>query len=159
MGCLTFERPRPLSEEDSVEGFRCGAEVVDAWVAHHALRARALGTAVVYASFCDKRLAGLYSLSSQSISREEASGWIARNAPLQIPVILLGMLGVDEAFQGQGLGRDLLLDAVRRAESVACQIGARAIVVDPIDDSARAFYERYGFRLIPRSGRMFAKLG
>ena len=84
MGCLTFERPRPLSEEDSVEGFRCGAEVVDAWVAHHALRARALGTAVVYASFCDKRLAGLYSLSSQSISREETSGRIARNALLQL---------------------------------------------------------------------------
>lgn len=91
--------------------------------------------------------------------QKETSGRIARNALLQIPVILLGMLGVDEAFQGQGLGRDLLLDAVRRAESVACQIGARAIVVDPIDDSARAFYERYGFRLIPRSGRMFAKLG
>ncbi len=159
MGRVMFERPRPLREEDSVEGFRCGAKVVDAWVARHAAKARTLGTAVVYASFCNEKLAGLYSLSSQSMSREETSGWLARNAPMQIPVILLGMLGVDEAFQGQGLGHDLLLDAVRRAEAVAEQIGARAIVVDPADSSARSFYERYGFKVIPGSERMFAKLG
>ncbi len=158
MGRMTFERPRPLGEEDHVEGFHCGVDTVDLWVSRYALRARSLGTAVVYATFQGEKLAGLYSLSSQSLSRDETSGWIARNAPLQVPVILLGMLGVDEAYQGQGLGHDLLLDAVRRAELVAGQIGARAIVVDPADDTARSFYERYGFKAIPGSGRMFAKL-
>lgn len=158
MGPLTFEPPRQLREDDSVVGFHCGAELVDNWVAAHALKARAAGTAVVYATFCEDGLAGLYSLSSQSISRAGTSGWLARNAPEQIPVILLGMLGVDKRFQGQGLGHDLLLDAVRRAELVADQIGARAIVVDPVDEAARAFYARYGFRDMPHQVRMFARL-
>lgn len=156
---LSFTAPRILSCGDSLEGFRCGSEAIDSWVERRAASAREAGTAVVYASFCDGRLAGFYTLSAQSISRGSARGWIARNAPEQIPVILLGMLGVDERWQGSGLGRDLLLDAVRRSSGVAGQIGARALVVRPLDERARAFYARHGLRDVPGSELMFAKLG
>lgn len=155
---LIFTPPRQLRVEDDVAGFSCGVEIVDSWMALRARKARVAGTAVVYATFCEGKLAGFYSLSSQSIPRESSSGWIARNAPDQIPVILLGMLGVDRRYQGCGLGHDLLLDAVRRAQAVSEQIGARAIVVDPADESARGFYMRYGFRDVPGSSRMYAKL-
>lgn len=158
MGALGFGKPRILRADDRVEGFRCGSPVVDEWVARRARTAREAGTAVVYASFLGGELAGFYTLSAQSVVRAEVSGWLARNAPAQVPVLLLGMLGVDERWQGAGLGRDLLLDAVRRAELVAGQIGARALVVDPVDDAARAFYTKYGFRPVPGSARMFAKL-
>lgn len=153
-----FAAPRQLEPGDSIEGFECGVGLVDEWVRKRAAYARKAGAAVVYATFCDGVLAGFYSLSSQSIMRDAASGWIARNAPEQIPVIRLGMMGVDKRFQGCGLGRDLLLDAVHRAESVAAQIGARALVVDPVDDASRSFYAAHGFRVIPGSGRMFAIL-
>ncbi len=85
-------------------------------------------------------------------------GWLVRNAPSQIPVILLGMLGVDARRHGEGLGHGLLVDAAQRASAVARSIGARALVVDPADDSARAFSVRHGFRPIPGSNRLFAKL-
>ena len=52
--------------------------------------------------------------------------------PAQIPVILLGMLGVDKRYQGEGFGRDLLLDAVHRAGYVSEQVGAKALIVDPL---------------------------
>lgn len=155
---LAFSAPRQLRPDDDLAGFSCGVSLVDGWVLRHAKKARDAGTAVVYVSFCSEGLAGFYSLSSQSIPREGASGWIARNAPDQIPVILLGMLGVDKRFQGVGLGHDLLLDAVRRAQAVASQIGARSLVVDPYDESARSFYAKYGFRDIPGTNRMYAKL-
>lgn len=158
MGRLTFSPPRQLGSDDDVSGFSCGQPLVDAWVATRAAGARKAGTAVVYATFCGGRLAGLYSLSAQSVPRGDASGWLSRNAPEQIPVILLGMLGVDARYQGEGLGRDMLLDAVRRARSVSEQIGARALVVDPADDTSRAFYARFGFRDMPGCDRMFAKL-
>lgn len=153
-----FTVPRQLEPGDQIEEFECGVALVDDWVRKRAAFARKAGTAVVYATFCDGVLAGFYSLSSQSIMRDAVPGWIVRNSPEQIPVILLGMMGVDKRFQGCGLGRDLLLDAVHRAESVAAQIGARALVVDPVDDSSNAFYAAHGFRCIPGSDRMFAKL-
>ena len=155
---MSFTRPRILRDEDSLTGFCSGVGLVDDWLDHRARGARAAGTAVVYVTFCEDVLAGFYTLSVQSVTRAETSGWIARNAPQQIPVILLGMLGVDQRFQGRGLGRDLLLDAVHRSELVSEQIGARALVVDPVDAAAHGFYARYGFRNMPGSARMFAKL-
>lgn len=157
---MTFSAPHPLADEDSLEGFSCGAPLVDHWLAARAHGARRSGTAVVYVSLCDDdSLAGFYTLSSQSISRASVGGgWLARNAPEQIPVILLGMLGVDRRYAGQGLGRDLLLDAVHRSQAVAQVVGARALVVDPLGEGARGFYTRYGFKEIPGSDRMFAKL-
>lgn len=159
MGPLGFTAPRALQEDDPVEGFSCGSPLIDDWVAVRAKGARRAGTAVVYASFYKGHLAGFYTLSAQSVVRGETSGWITRNAPKNIPTILLGMLGVDQRYQGEGLGHDLLLDAARRAQLVAEQIGARALIVDPLDEGARSFYRRYGFRDMPGTGRMFAKLG
>lgn len=159
MGKVVFSAPRQLEEKDVLEGFSCGVEMVDSWLSSHAKGARKAGTAVVYVSFAGPQLAGFYSLSSQSIQRGLTRGWLARNAPQQIPVILLGMLGVDIRFQKQGLGHNLLLDAVHRAQSICEHIGARALVVDPADASSRAFYTAHGFIPLPNSKRMFAKLG
>lgn len=158
MGGVAFSKPRPLADGDSLEGFHCGLEFVDGWLSTRAKGARVAGSAVVYVSFAGDKLAGFYTLSSQSISRGGTRGWLSRNAPEQIPVILLGMLGVDQSFQGQGLGRNLLLDAAKRAIAVSGEIGAKALVVDPADDKARKLYESCGFRGIPGSKRMFAKL-
>lgn len=66
--------------------------------------------------------------------------------PEPIPVILLGQLAVDRNYQGRGLGTDLLIDAGKRALAAAEVIGARAIIVQALDEQAKAFYERSGFK-------------
>jgi hypothetical protein len=38
-----------------------------------------------------------------------------------------------------------LIDALRRSEQLAQQVGIRAIEVDAIDEAARAFYLKFGF--------------
>jgi len=87
-----------------------------------------------------------------------AGGWLQRNVPERVPMILLGMLGVDRRFQGNGLGRRLLHDAVVRSLGISMELGARALIVDPVDDGAARFYEANGFQHIPESERMFLKL-
>ena len=66
--------------------------------------------------------------------------------PDPIPAILLGQLAVDTHYQGRGLGSDLVVDAGKRALAAADLIGARAVIVQALDDRARAFYEQFGFR-------------
>ena len=66
--------------------------------------------------------------------------------PEPVPVILLGQLAVDAGYQGRGLGADLLSDAGRRSLAAAEVIGARAIVVQALDERASTFYQRWGFR-------------
>ena len=159
MGSLIFTAPRPLEPADSLEGFSCGISLVDTWLHTRARNARTAGAAVVYVSYdMHGRLAGFYTLSAHSLERSATKGWMACNAPEQIPGILLGMLGVDKSFQGMRLGSNLLLDAIHRAKAVADTIGARALVVGPFDEASRAFYSHHGFRPLPGSNRMYAKL-
>ncbi|MCF8309034.1 MAG: GNAT family N-acetyltransferase [Bacteroidales bacterium] len=72
------------------------------------------------------------------------------------PVILLGRLARDITAKGKGLGEYLLLDAVFRSYKLSKEsIGAMAVVVDPINDKAIEFYEKYGFIKLPDSEKMF----
>jgi len=65
--------------------------------------------------------------------------------PDPIPAIVLGRLAVDTRWQGQGLGADLLQDAVLRALRGSREIGARVLLCHAIDASATAFYLHHGF--------------
>jgi len=44
----------------------------------------------------------------------------------------------------------LLRDALRRALHAALMIGAVAVITDPIDSAASAFYCKHGFRQLPK---------
>ncbi|OZG62406.1 GNAT family acetyltransferase [Bifidobacterium lemurum] len=157
---VRFTAPRRIELADDVSGFHSGKRLLDEWLMNHAFNALNRGTAVTYVSHDEcGSLAGFYSLSANSVNRGDVhGGWLARNTPEQIPVILLGMLAIDERYQGQGLGWRLLLDAVERAMAASSQIGARALIVDPLDDDAASFYKHFGFSRLRDSTRMFAKL-
>lgn len=153
-----FTAPRRLGPLDDLDGFTCGELVIDTWLQRHARHAFKRGTAVAYVTLDDAgRLAGFYSLSAHSMDRNAMTRWLARNAPEQVPVILLGMLGVAVGHQGEGLGRQLLLDAYHCARQAAKTIGARALVVDPLNDEAAGFYASLGFERVPESDRLFAR--
>lgn len=80
-------------------------------------------------------------------------GFLRRNAPDPIPVILIGRLAVDSRFKSEGLGRSLLADALAKGLEAANLVGSRAILVDALNESAVAFYQQYGFKLVPESTR------
>ena len=156
-----FTKPEQLADGATLAGFHSGLSVVDSWAAGHAHLAKKRGSAVVYVSYtADLSLAaGFYTLSTHAVERASvAGGWLKRNVPEQVPAILLGMLGVDERFQGQGLGSALLADAIAKSLTIADPIGTKAMIVDPASESARSFYEAHGFALVPGSQRMYLPL-
>ncbi len=52
-------------------------------------------------------------------------------------------LAVDHGEQGQGLGKGMLKDALRRTAAAADIAGIRALVVTAKDDDAQRFYQRF----------------
>jgi predicted N-acetyltransferase YhbS len=62
-----------------------------------------------------------------------------------LPVVLLARLAVDRSVHGKELGGFLLRDALTRSLELSETIGVHAVVVDALDDEAKAFYERFGF--------------
>jgi GNAT superfamily N-acetyltransferase len=69
--------------------------------------------------------------------------------PDSVPVILLSRLAIDAKHRGQGLGAQLLRDAITRAVAAAEIIGVRALLVHAVDEQARAFYARFDFEPSP----------
>ena len=116
---------------------------------------------MIYASYSEKGvIAGFYTLSTHSIARAEIrGGWFPRNAPEQVPAVLLGMMGVDERFKGLGLGASLLRDAMENSLKVSSIAGAKALVVDPVDEEAGLFYSHFGFAALPGTNRLAIRLG
>ena len=83
---------------------------------------------------------------------------VARHS--EVPATLLSMLGVDQSFQGQGIGKMLLADALRRSLAASKLVASQCIVLDVLDDAdavqfARraAFYEALGFTSCAISGK------
>jgi predicted N-acetyltransferase YhbS len=71
----------------------------------------------------------------------------------------MGRLAVDVKYKGQGLGKRLLIDAMKRSYETSNTIGSMAVVVDPLDEGAEQFYVKYGFIKLPDSGKMFLAMG
>lgn len=144
---MTLSRPRPIRPTDDVSHFDCGNPILNDWLRGRAARSEAVGDARTYVvANHDNVVVGYYCLSAFSVARATiGGGWLARNAPDPVPAVLLGRLAVDMSCQGIGLGASLLADAIDNATRVAERLGARALVVDAIDDTAQRFYEHYEF--------------
>ena len=139
--------PEPLASRHDISRFSSGVPTLDAWLQGKARLNEARGGARTYVACDGDRVAGFYSLAASSaVQRSRVSSRVGRNMPDPIPVILLGQLAVDKGYRGRRLGSDLLVDAGRRARSGAGIVGARAVVVQAIDERAKAFYGRFGFR-------------
>jgi GNAT superfamily N-acetyltransferase len=88
---------------------------------------------------------GYYSLAVGAVAHVEAPGRVRRNMPDAVPAMVLGRLAIDKSYQGSGIGTGLLRDAVLRTIQAADIAGIRVILVHAISETAKRFYEKYGF--------------
>ncbi len=142
------ERLRPvelLTDRHRVEGFECGQVELDQWLARTAAVAARAGTAATYVLCRGSRVVGYYALAMGSATHLSAPSRLRRGMPDPVPVVVLARLALDHSEQGNRLGGHLLVDALRRCVRGGQEFGARAVVVDAIDDRAAAFYRHFGF--------------
>ena len=106
----------------------------------------------------NNNVVGYYTLTSESLGIESIPEKYLKRVPknYNAPVILLGRLARYIKEKGTGIGEHLLLDALFRSFTLSEEsIGAMAVVVDPINEFAVRFYEKYGFERLPDSEKMF----
>jgi predicted N-acetyltransferase YhbS len=91
---------------------------------------------------------GYYTLVASQVEQGEATDEVQRGTSKRfpIPVCLIARLAVDRSEQGIGLGRSLLLDALRRTERASRSVAMRAVLVHALDEEAAGFYARFGFK-------------
>lgn len=141
----TLSPPCPLSETHITADFSCGIDTLDSWLKTKAGRNEKIHASRTYVLCEDHRVVGYYALASGSVATSIAPRKLKRNMPDPIPVMVLGRLAIDHRYQGQGLGKALLRDAILRVLQAADIAGIKAILVHALSDEAKRFYEEYGF--------------
>lgn len=128
--------------------FRCGQPMLDRFIRELVTQfeKRQLGRTFVLVRPESSHVMGYYTLAASSLAFEALPKSLIKHLPKHpIPTVLLARLAVDQSLQGQGLGTDLLMNALERTASLSKSVGIHFVEVDAIDEKARQFYERFGF--------------
>lgn len=121
------------------------------WFRRHAWTNHAAGLSRVNV-ICDTaggRIIGSITLSAGQIERAVLPKAQQRHKPDPVPATLLGQLAIDREHQKKGYARSLLLFALRAALRASRDVASFGVFTHPLDDPARAFYERWGFQELP----------
>ena len=137
-----------LSASHRVASFDSGVKALDEWLRGHGLENQSRNLSRVFVLISDSNeIVAFYSLTMGGVQRSDLPHSLGRGLPsVEISMVLIGRLAVALPHQGKGIGRDMLIDAVKRSVNAGTSAAARFIAVDPIDDAARAFYRHFGFR-------------
>ena len=149
-----------LNKDHKKSDFDCDNELLNNYIQKQAKQDvnRDLSACYILNDNNDKRVLGYYTLSGNSIGRNEFPIEMIQKMPpsyVNLPTILLGRLAVDKNEKGKGFGSILLIDALKKCVDISDSLGVLAVIVDPFDEKAIDFYKKYGFILIPSNNKMF----
>ena len=136
-----------LAQLHDLSQFDCGVTALNQWLCGQARDAQVRGTAATYVwtAADTSRVVAYYAIAPHQVRREQVSSAMAGDSTV-MPAYLLARLALDVTLHGQGLGAELLHDAMDRIVTAAETASGRLIVVDAIDDTAAAFYRHHDFQ-------------
>jgi|TARA_R110002073_G_scaffold234063_6_gene395388 predicted N-acetyltransferase YhbS len=141
--------PQIMTADHETALFDCGHDTLNEWLQKRALKNQTQDASHSYVVCDGQRVIGYYALSSGSIARLGTPGSLSRNMPDPIPVMVLGRLAIDRAYQDRKLGAALLKDALLRTLKVSRIVGVKALLVHALSDEAKRFYLHFAFQVSP----------
>jgi GNAT superfamily N-acetyltransferase len=131
------------------DGFECGVAALDEFLRLFAGQNERKGLSRTFVATRPGQLdvLGYVTVRVGEVACGELPEEEARRLPrYPVPVLHVARLAVDRRARGTGLGERLLMYVLRKALDVAEELGVWGIEVVAKDESARKFYERYGFK-------------
>lgn len=133
--------------------FTCGEPSIDEWFRERAGQMSRKGLAAVHLMVEQATgvIAGFYTLSNFTVVATELPANVGKGmlSGIPLPAHLIGQLGIDQRFQGQGLGEALLFDALKRAHRITGDSASLGVVVHALNERVAAWYRRIGFEPFP----------
>ena len=105
------------------------------------------------------RIVGFYGTNMHAVAVEDMPPAYQNKAMKHglLPAAFIAVIGVDEKHQGNGLGGDLVADALSRIARASNQIGTCVIMLDVFNDGdvdavvrRKTCYESFGFIPLPK---------
>ena len=135
-----------LCRDHRTEEFDCGRAELNRYLTRYAWSNQQAGAARTYVGLVEDEIVGYYTLVVGEVKHDQAPGRIIKGLAKQpVPIMLLARLAVDHRWQGFGVGKALLKDAMLRTLQAADIAGIRCIAVHAKDNQARDFYRDFDF--------------
>ena len=153
----------PLSHYHNRSSFQCGESSLDNYIkklAKQDVKRRISQVYIAVESENPSTIVGFYTLSTLSIELNDLPESLACKLPIYpVPAALIGRLAVSEQAQGMGVGKMLIVDAIKRILAISNEIAIYAMIVDTLNDEAKSFYTQFGFtQLNTQNQRLFLPL-
>jgi GNAT superfamily N-acetyltransferase len=146
MNTWTF---RPIDSTVNREDFDCGNEQLNTYLKRFARQNHDRNISRTFVALQtpeSTEISGFYSICMAQVSQTAFPAQQQKRLPrYPIPAMRLSQLAVSHSAQGQGLGKIMLMRVLETALTLAETVGIYAVIVDAIDEPARAFYQKYGF--------------
>lgn len=139
--------------------FDCGVAVLNEFLRSRARKEMDSGTSACFVMVPETdpgKIVGYYTLSAATIIRSALPEPMLKKLPryAEMPATLLGRLARDVGSKGQRIGDRLMVSMIQRAVQASKEVASLAIITDPKDAKAKAFYENFGFQPLTEN-RMF----
>lgn len=139
---------QPIARHHDRSGFDCGSPPLNEYLGQYARQNHLSGGAKTFVAVFPAEptcVLGYCSISPGDIEFARAPAKLVQKlGRYDVPIFRIGRLAVSLAFQGRGLGGDLLLAAGARALAVASEVGGVALGIDAKDARAASWYRRFG---------------
>jgi len=147
-----------LRREQPRAAFTSGQPAVDAWLTKQALQNQEKHLSVTRVLLDEQdAIAGFCTLATGQVDFSDLPPDIVKKLPRRaLPVAVLAWLGVHQQHHRQGLGTRLLAQALADCHAAGEIFAFVAVILDCVDEAAKAFYQRWDFREMPgRPMRLF----
>jgi len=145
--------PQPLNKYHDIIDFDCGIQALNEYLKKYALQNQLSQGVKNYVVTRENKVVGYFSLVFGSVSFENAPNRLRQGLSHHpIPILLLARLAVDQREKGKGLGKALLKEALLKTIRASEIAGLRAILVHAKDNSAKTFYQHFGFQSFASEG-------
>lgn len=143
-----------LAKSHDRDGFDCGSEPLNLFLKQTARQHAERGISRTFAlvdenAIAPKPILGFFSLNICQIKSESLAPGEAKKPPRDVSGVRLGRLAVVRTCQRHGIGKTLLVAAVRKFMEIFNKAGGIGLFVDAKDQDAKRYYERFGFVPMP----------
>lgn len=139
-----------LTAKHKIEKFCCEVKEIDEFIHKEAIDFQNERLGVTYLLFLKDRLIGFVTLSMADLRKEKMEeGERLRIGKENYPALQISQLATEKELIGQGIGTFLCDFCFAKADEFSERVGCRFLVLNARSDVIK-FYEKYGFKLIPK---------
>ena len=143
-----MKRLELLDANHNRNNFDCGSEALNQYLQRTARQHNQKGisrTLVLVDTERPQIVIGFFTLALCEISTRILPSKWAKKYPTIVAGVKLARLAVDKSYQRQGIGKILMIEAMKKALIIADNAGVIGLFVDAKDEVAKSYYNRYGF--------------